>query len=150
MKKLSKYKRLNESGLTLVEILISIAIITIILLVILFVLLQIIRTNKTSQEIVSATYIAQTEMEKMYAVSQKQDFDSWISSLQHDDKEHSTDGTSDIITYETNDQFNIEMKITDVDDFPLKRIIIYVYDMGSTEHPKAKMENLLDWGLDDE
>ncbi|HLS06425.1 MAG TPA: prepilin-type N-terminal cleavage/methylation domain-containing protein [Bacillota bacterium] len=154
MKTLYKNKLRNQQGLTLVEVLISIVIIALILLIILFVLLQIIRTNKTSQEIVSATYIAQTEMEELYAASEESDYDTWLDELANDDKEYVRDNDTDVITYQDeSDPFTIKIKISQVDaadDLPLKRVIIYVYDQENTDKLKAKMENLLDWRSSDE
>src|SRR5690625_4342612 len=101
MKSINRKQLSNEKGLTLIEVLVSLVIISIILIAVLFVLLQIIRTNKTSQEIVNATYIAQTEMEEMYRVSQNEDFDVWISDLSSTNKNYTFSENVHTITYQT-------------------------------------------------
>src|SRR5690625_1535574 len=106
-------KLFNQKGLTLIEVLVSIVIISIILLAILFVLLQIIRTNKTSQEIVNATYVAQKEMEEMYRVSQNEDFDAWINDLPSTNKNYTFNENIHTITYQTENHHEIEIKINE-------------------------------------
>ena len=59
----------DESGLSLVEVLASIVILTLLLTTFLMMFLQSAKVNKTSENIIDATYIAQTEMEKIYALS---------------------------------------------------------------------------------
>src|SRR5690625_1187331 len=141
-------KLFNQKGLTLIEVLLSLVIISIILLAILFVLLQIIRTNKTSQELVNATYVAQTEMEEMYHISQSEDFDAWINDISSKEKNYSFSENIHTITYRTESNHEVEIKISETNQPPLKRIIIYVFEMDQNKpsSPKAKMENLLEWG----
>ena len=141
-------KLFNQKGLTLIEVLLSLVIISIILLAILFVLLQIIRTNKTSQELVNATYVAQTEMEEMYHVSQSEDFDAWIGDVQSSDKDYSYANSMHTIIYDVLNQYTVEMKISENEELPspLKRITIHVFELDHSGSPKAKMENLLEWG----
>src|SRR5690625_3684322 len=62
-------KIMNENGLTLVEVLASVVLLTIIITIFLNVFMQSAKTNTTSEEIVDATYLAQTEMEKIYSKS---------------------------------------------------------------------------------
>src|SRR5690625_5676952 len=62
-------KRMDENGLTLVEVLASVVLLTIIITIFLNVFIQSAKTNTTSEEVVDATYIAQTEMERIYSKS---------------------------------------------------------------------------------
>src|SRR5699024_10249125 len=62
-------KRMNENGLTLVEVLASVVLLTIIITIFLNVFIQSAKTNTTSEEVVDATYLAQTEMERIYSKS---------------------------------------------------------------------------------
>ncbi|HEY4601072.1 MAG TPA: hypothetical protein VIG73_07360 [Cerasibacillus sp.] len=60
----------NEEGLTLVEIVASIVLLMILLTIFINFLNQSAKTNKVSQGTVNATYIAQTEIEKLYQKSE--------------------------------------------------------------------------------
>src|SRR5690625_4426450 len=62
-------KQMNENGLTLVEVLASVVLLTIIITIFLNVFIQSAKTNTTSEEVVDATYLAQTEMERIYSKS---------------------------------------------------------------------------------
>lgn len=59
----------NNRGLTLVEILASLILITLILLSFLMMFTQAAKTNKTSENIIDGTYLAQVEMERIIATS---------------------------------------------------------------------------------
>jgi len=65
-----KLKRaLGENGLSLVEVLASFVILTLLLTTFLMMFIQSAKVNKASEHIIDATYIAQTEMERMYGLS---------------------------------------------------------------------------------
>lgn len=65
-----KLKRaLGENGLSLVEVLASFVILTLLLTTFLMMFIQSAKVNKASEHIIDATYIAQTEMENIYALS---------------------------------------------------------------------------------
>ncbi|MFS0775783.1 prepilin-type N-terminal cleavage/methylation domain-containing protein [Neobacillus sp. 3P2-tot-E-2] len=59
---------MNEKGLTLIEILASIVILSIIIISLLSFFVQSSRSTNVSKSIMNATYIAQTTMEEMYSV----------------------------------------------------------------------------------
>lgn len=150
MDKLKNRKHFNEKGLTLIEVLISLVILAIVLLIILFVLLQIIRTNKTSQEIVNATYIAQTEMEELYAASKNKPFDEWIEAIKQDNETYTYDESINESTKVhtisfSKELFSVKIKIAEINPAPLKRVIIYVLDQKDEDKQSAKMENIYSW-----
>ncbi len=64
-KKLKKIVH-NEKGVTLVEVVASFVILVILLISFYTLFIQTAKTTKSSEDIVDATYIAQTEMEKIY------------------------------------------------------------------------------------
>lgn len=131
----------NEKGLTLIEVLASIVILSIIVIFVLLIFNQTMRTNKTSESIIDATYIAQKEMEQIYNISRQQkpqlsESNSYIWQQTNGDK-------WDIYKKELeNSEFSIEVRKKDVDD--MVRILVLVYDADNTL--KAQMENLLQWG----
>ncbi len=152
MKKVKKYSYANENGLTLVEVLASIVILSIILVSILMILLQSMKAKQISEVIIDATYIAQTEMEKMYELSgqlKASKRDEWFANEKYyhssvlDDKEVLWE-----VYRKDADIYDIEVWWTDTDE-QMTRIIVKVYDKSSTSKPQAQMENLLEWKADD-
>ncbi|WP_399631806.1 hypothetical protein [Sporosarcina sp. SG10008] len=69
MGKFKLKKALGENGLSLVEVLASFVILTLLLTTFLMMFIQSAKVNKASEHIIDATYIAQTEMENIYALS---------------------------------------------------------------------------------
>src|SRR5699024_181591 len=99
------------------------------------------KTNQTSEEIIDATYLAQTEMEKIYEISLGS-----APTLTSIDYEVELDSN---IYVKEKDGFFIEVELINFED-DLKRILIKVYDLSESTKPKAQMENLLKWGSSDE
>lgn len=71
IKQLFKKIHINERGLTLAEVLASIVILSILLFSALNIIIQTAKTNTVSEQIIDATYVAQTEMEHIYKASQQ-------------------------------------------------------------------------------
>ncbi|KGR74033.1 hypothetical protein [Ureibacillus sinduriensis] len=59
-------KKLNEQGISLIEVIASILIISIVLISFFSLIIQSNRVGNSSEDIVNSTYIAQTEMENIY------------------------------------------------------------------------------------
>src|SRR5690625_3179533 len=59
----------NEAGLTLTEVLASIVLISIVILLFSMIFTNFMDTSNKSEKVISATYIAQKEMERMYEFS---------------------------------------------------------------------------------
>lgn len=149
-----KLKRgLGESGLSLVEVLASIVILTLLLTTFLMMFLQSAKVNKASEHVIDATYIAQTEMERIYetskSLSEKPTFEKKISRIK--DLGYPVQSPRvDWITFEreTDRTYGfIRVKLENNGDGKMTRIIVEVY-----ENPngilRAKMENVLVWGMD--
>ena len=148
MKKGKKNRFVNENGLTLVEVLASIVILSIILVSILMILLQSMKAKQTSEEIIDATYIAQTEMEFLYDLS-RQDGNHIEEIINRGYTELPDD---EVFISETDEGFEVEITLTTPSENNLsdmKRVIVKVYDQENLEKPKAQMENLFEWGADD-
>ncbi len=142
--------RLNESGISLVEVIASIVILSVILISIFTMLTQSGRTTKNNEDIVEATYLAQTEMEKLYDKSQTTlfaDYENAIDlELDYDIISPETEYEKDITT--PNRNFYIQVIISKTDPILLTtHIIINVYDEKSSplKTPKAQMQNTLEW-----
>ncbi|MFJ7735059.1 prepilin-type N-terminal cleavage/methylation domain-containing protein [Lysinibacillus sp. NPDC097287] len=159
--------RLNESGLSLVEVVAAIVIISIILISFFSLFISTAKTTKTSSKILDATYYAQQEMEKLYSLSQnivvpkkadnttkiqivedaiiaisaKKNYKKSVNNPHIFFKEGDT-------TLDPNNKFYYELKFNFYDHSKnLTRFVIFVYDKDDTERttPKAQMENIFEW-----
>lgn len=130
----------SQKGVSLIEVIASIIIITIILTSFFGLFIQSNKTEKSSEKIIDATYVAQVEMEKMYALSNVYT----LSNL--------TEGLSSIgytISDELNntytkvqDNFYIKVRFRDYSSNTLKNTIVEVYEGNVL---KSKMENIYSW-----
>ncbi|MBO1003382.1 prepilin-type N-terminal cleavage/methylation domain-containing protein [Pseudogracilibacillus auburnensis] len=151
MREVKKSLFINEQGLTLVEVLASIVILSIVLISFLMVFIQTIKTNQKSEEIIDATYLAQREMERMYDLSRELEVSKrpeWFIEENYDHRP-SMDNWEVFSRSEEGTAYKIEVSWTDKGD-QMTRIIIKVYDSNESTEPKAQMENLLKWRTDDE
>ncbi|MFJ7971181.1 prepilin-type N-terminal cleavage/methylation domain-containing protein [Psychrobacillus sp. NPDC096389] len=135
---------LNTKGLTLIEILVSITLITIILTAFFSLFIQSARTGKTSEEVVDATYIAQAEMEKLYEISKNGDLNSVNEKLitlnysQPNSNEY-------FFTKEANGLF-VHLKLKKHFYPGMSYLVIEVFEQENGTRPRAKMETILEWG----
>lgn len=154
-------KHQNELGLSLIEVIVSIVLLSIILISIFTMLTQSAKTTNNSEEIIQATYLAQTEMEIFYSYSNEKTFNEFESTFQSFICPTDTDSnnkcytknvpktgtklslkktiekTNEIITIEIRDKGNT-----------LKGVVIEVYekeDFDKGNNPKAQMEDTLEW-----
>lgn len=137
--------RLNSKGLTLIEILVSIILITIILSAFFSLFIQSARTGKTSEEVVDATYLAQTEMEKLYEISRDEDFTSSIKKIVETLDYTQPKSDEYIFTKEINGLY-IHLKLEKHFYPKMSYLIIEVFEQENGTRPRAKMETILEWG----
>ena len=132
----------KESGFSLVEILISIVLLSLLIMTFLLMFLQSAKTNKASEDIVNATYVAQTEMEKIYAVSKTTKFEDRKSEMLKIGYE-----TVDLEKFTTKNSPYIEVKLTKRNVANnLINVIVDVYNNKNDKKLKAHMETILSWG----
>lgn len=161
MKDINNKKTWNELGLSLIEVIASILLLSIILISIFTMLTQSAKTTKNSEEIIQATYLAQTEMEIFYSYSKKYPYDNFKSNFQN--LECSVDSVSTkCYTLKVNSDPKIilslkktipttnEIITIDIRDKgnSLKGIVIEVFEKEDFEkgrQPKAQMEDTLEW-----
>lgn len=148
-----RLKIIEESGITLVETLISIVLLSLILTIFLSVFTHSATMNKTSEEVVDASYLAQKEMENLYALSQKtDDYRVAMESAGYMETGEDSDWVYYQSSYEqhentsaTNYYTIIKLEKNDSDN--LRRIVVEVYQRKD-DSQQAKMQNVLTWGLD--
>jgi type II secretory pathway pseudopilin PulG len=138
--------RINEKGLSLVEVLASIVILTLLLTTFLMMFVQSAKTNKKSEEIIDATYVAQTEMENIYAASKNSKFidrDTEMTKLQFNSLD------SKIYTSQQDNPY-IEVVLEKIEEGkkPIK-VLVKVYNDKDEMKLEAQMETILLWGADD-
>jgi len=154
MGKIQMKKIMNERGLSLVEVVASIVILTLILTTFMMMFLQSAKTNKLSAEIVDATYTAQTVMENIYEVSKAPDFEnpnSAIKSLGYPDPSSPFEEKGRFwIKYEkeiVDKDIKIEIRLEHNTE-SLKNVIVEVYETPNRVTPRAKMQNFIVWEAD--
>lgn len=147
-------KIMNENGLTLVEVLASVVLLTIIITIFLNVFMQSAKTNTTSEEIVDATYLAQTEMEKIYSKSLETKYSERENAFENLGYSPLT-GENEWALFgkELDDGYYAKIKIQK-DSMEvaenMNRLIITIHDRSATDKPQAQMENILLWEADSE
>ncbi|WP_343842022.1 type IV pilus modification PilV family protein [Salinibacillus aidingensis] len=139
---------INEQGVTLVEVLVSFVILSIILVSLLSFFSQSARTNQTSEEILDATYMAQTQMEKLYQLSKDHSIAQGITQL----KDHNfantiaSDGQNSFHLEKQTSHFwiTVEINQTEKDMDDLYNVLVKVYDQDK-KRLEAQMETILAW-----
>ncbi|MTD29615.1 hypothetical protein [Planomicrobium sp. YIM 101495] len=140
----------NDKGLTLVEVLASTVLITLLLVTFMMMFAQASKSNVASETIIDSTYIAQSEMEQVYALSKKNvpvDKVTALSSKYGSSVSKTISGTKWQEYSKIDDTSGNTIKIR-LEDTPaamkMTRIVIEVYE-GTKTNPSAKMENVLIW-----
>lgn len=138
----------NEKGLTLVEVLVSITILSIIVVTFLTFFIQSSKTNNVSQKISESIYVAQTEMEEIYNLSNTVSYIYAINTLIDNNTVESIEGGYIFSKYD--EDYKINSTITsvwdknDIEITDLKSILVEVYN--SDNKLEAQVESKLLWG----
>lgn len=130
----------NEYGLTLIEVLASVVLLTLLLTTFITIYIQSANINKTSETIIDATYIAQTEMEKVYS-KQKEYNMSNIDDAMIDLGYQPIGNLRYSYANINHSTYDVEILFEKVNDLPdnMNRILIKV-STNDTLH--AQMENI--------
>lgn len=148
----------NEKGVTLLEILVSIIILGLILMIFFGVFIQSSRINNTSENVIGATYVAQTEMESIYSFSLNTPYDLRDSMMIEEDLGYSLitgDTGCDVVDckaygkYDSENHLYIKVRLKPFEDMTnTDSVIVEVYE-GNTfdEDLQAKMEKVIVWGV---
>lgn len=148
-----QYLKNKENGITLVETLISIVLLFLVLSIFLSVFSQSATVNKTSYEIIDATYLAQKEMERLYSISQdKLEKRSGIEGLgynftKEDENWLYFDNINVVEAVSSNSEYYTEIRLQNNSEGNLFHVVIEVYQR-SDKSLQAKMQNVLLWGND--
>lgn len=153
--------RLNESGLSLVEVVASIVIISIILIGFITFFINTAKTTKTSNEVFDATYYAQMEMELLYGMSKNNPINNVEFVITKDGQSQSISEAEKVYYYQktpnelrTYEKFG--NKITDANNIfyyelswepmsnNLTKVLVKVFDKKGGIL-KAQMESAFEW-----
>jgi len=147
-------KRNNENGLTLVEVLVSVVLLTIIITIFINVFIQSAKTNMTSEKIVDATYLAQTEMEKIYSKSIETKYNERENIfLELGYSPLSTENEWWLFGKQLDESYYARVKIQKnsmEESENMNRLIVTIHNGSAAEKTQAQMENILLWKADAE
>ncbi|HLT55756.1 MAG TPA: prepilin-type N-terminal cleavage/methylation domain-containing protein [Bacillota bacterium] len=139
----------KEKGLTLIEVLVSIVLLSLILIMFFSMFIQTAKVNNSSETIIDATYIAQTEMERIYSYSKNTSYSKREDALA-DLNFNKVANIDDWIIFEKNDSnsdFKIVVKLQKQQlEENMNRLILEVYN--GDDNIQAKMENAILWRAD--
>lgn len=154
--------KMNEEGVSLIEVVASIVLLTIIILSVFYLLVQSSKTTVTSEEIVETTYIAQTEMEELFLSTSKtkiQDISvgelsklNLRNDLNLSDYSflHSTDNQYTYKEVRPDDDISIILSIEKNTAHPYENLTRVVIQVWQTKNGKnilrAQIENTIEWG----
>ncbi|SDK41105.1 type IV pilus modification PilV family protein [Sediminibacillus albus] len=133
----------NSSGLTLIEILVSITILSIVIVSFLTLFVQAAQTNHVSEKIIDGTYIAETHLEEVYHISHNtKGYEKSIDALR---AKYTSASNSNIVSNDTEGyHVTVELKTPDQES-QLGSVIVKVYQKGSPNKLEAQMESIIDW-----
>lgn len=148
----------KEDGISLVEVVATIVLISIILISFFGIIIQSNKTAKSSSDIVNATYIAQTELEEIYKMTKtKITDDSKIGEIIIEDLSKNLSNSYKYINEEsdpTNNKFFFTKKINTTTEINLiaevnsdRKYIVHIYiEVYINNTKKSSMENAYRWG----
>lgn len=129
-----------EDGLTLIEVVASIVILTLIITTFLMMFLQAAKTNKASEKIIDSTYYAQVEMENIHAISKDKPFQDRNTAM----KELAYETVDSLIYTKSINGKYYEAKL-EKEKNELVRLLVRVYNGKDEKKLEAQMETLLAW-----
>lgn len=146
MKKVTLKRQLqNDNGLSLIEVIVSIVILTIILLSVYKLLISSATTSKSSETIIDTTYIAQTEIEKFYSFAKENTMPAQFDKEIFPSYQYIRQENNYTYVYKNDSAYNdfsleLKLKLTENNG---TRVILRVYDNNNVL--KSQMETTLEW-----
>ncbi|WP_453994655.1 type IV pilus modification PilV family protein [Bacillus nitroreducens] len=135
MDKLSFKSVLSDKGISLIEILVSIVILSIIVVSFITLFVQSAKTNRVSEDIIDATYVAQSTIENIYNISK--------SSTSYNGKNVVDEDACKPSCQFIKNESGYEIQIT-IENNDLHTVLVEVYNR-TTGRKEAQMETLLNW-----
>ncbi|MCD5325679.1 MULTISPECIES: prepilin-type N-terminal cleavage/methylation domain-containing protein [Pontibacillus] len=132
----------SERGITLIEIIASIAILAIIILAFMPMFTQTMRTSSISTDILDATYLAQSKMEEVYHLSTTSTFDDAKSQIE--DMSLVETENSWYHYEQTTDDYYIYLSIKEPQN-ELSNVLVKVYRDNTKSKLESQMESIYRW-----
>jgi len=145
----------NQDGLTLVELLGSIVILSIIVVSFLGFFIQSARTTKVSGEIIDASYIAQQQAEEIYNYSTDQNIDQLISQLQSEGYSYHKSGDTEEFSIVI-ERYRVDLDLSPAKDSDgnlikdLHTLLIKVFDSNNKQGAQIETKFFFDGGGEDD
>ena len=145
----------NQNGLTLVELLGSIVILSIIVVSFLGFFIQSARTTKVSGEIIDASYIAQQQAEEIYNYSTDQNIDQLISQLQSEGYSYHKSGDTEEFSIVI-ERYRVDLDLSPAKDSDgnlikdLHTLLIKVFDSNNKQGAQIETKFFFDGGGEDD
>jgi prepilin-type N-terminal cleavage/methylation domain-containing protein len=154
MKEMFNKSVFSEKGVTLIEILVSIVILSIIVVTFLSMYVQSAKTNRISENILDSTYIAQTQMENIYNLSTSGSFSEGLDMLKNDDFnfnevtcnnkycfEKQANGYYVMLTITSNNNVNED----EDESNGLYSVLIEIFNNRTKDRKEAQIETIINW-----
>jgi type II secretory pathway pseudopilin PulG len=140
-------RKSHDEGLTLVEILASIVILSMLIISFLALFLNSAKSINKTEVIIDSTYVVQTKMEEIYGISQTYNFSNSLSRYSGLDwSEIASNQPLTKITMIQNNDYFITAEITkNVNSPNLVTVLIKAYNNESKQHLETQMETILLW-----
>jgi type II secretory pathway pseudopilin PulG len=140
-----KKTRNSESGLTLIELIISIALIAMILIAFLPMFIMSAETNTKSETTLDSTYLGKDAMEMAYDLSKnKEIFYEDLDNVLVDEKGYSKE-SNNAYSFEYSDKKYLYIIFDKEDNTNLVRVVVKIYKNNSMNQLEAQYETLYSW-----
>jgi prepilin-type N-terminal cleavage/methylation domain-containing protein len=139
---------MNEKGMTLIEVLASIVILSIIVVSLLTFFVQSSRSSNISKNITDATYIAENEMEGIYGpIASSISLSTFATPSGYTEKSKTlVNGVPVKAVYEKDvPKHYISLELSSGEGDTLVKVIVRVYNNSTKAKQEAQMELLLPW-----
>ncbi|PLS01316.1 type II secretion system protein [Neobacillus cucumis] len=134
----------TEKGLTLIEILVSIVILSIIVVSFLSMFVQSSRSNNFSKRIVDATYVAETQMEELNNMNKSLASPSLANLSTEIKKSYTVDSSCSDCFGKTTSGHYVLVQLKNVST-ELGKVIVKIYKDNSKTSQEAQMELNVSW-----
>ena len=134
----------SQKGITLIEILVAIVILGMIALSFIPLFIQSARTNSHSEEMIDATYVAQSFLEEIYFLSENPDINIKNELLNMGYEKELSNCHSDLCYSQENNGYYIWTELTNINsNNSLPHAIVRIYEDHSKQKLEAQMETIL-------
>lgn len=137
----------TRKGMTLIEIIISLALLAIIIIPFMTMFVHSTSTNSKSQNILDATYLAQNTMEELYSISISYPFSDGILQLTASGYTETVIVSDDEYNFEKEqDGYYIKIEIRNsAYTGNLVKAVVKIYNNSSMNKLESQMETILSW-----